>query len=394
MKTHDLFTWGQGHPLIAGMIAIATLGMVALAVIALTVRVTRAGRSTTRGPVLTATRGYYFGALVLIGISLDTSYRFFGTYLHITGREQWLVCAGAEIALFACAVGMRENVRRTNPHTGLPGTPGPERLIAWLLCGVMSYAAMVQGGPIGGPVRAALGPIGALILVHLALGVEVRRSGHARTGKLAKVGSEISERILSRLGLADDARDAAARTRDRAARRVARLSLSRRAMFRTARLSRALRASDVAHDPAARDRMLAELAALRHAAGLADLVQPSPWAPAPVAEVDQAPVPAHTAHIDTPPAISDDTYADGVLDGTVLLAATPPTWEGVTKNAAVVRADALLPGRSARQIAVALAEVGITVTESTVRGIRSRAHRASERQEHSDRDTDRAELQL
>jgi hypothetical protein len=35
--------------------------------------------------------------------------------------------------------------------------------------------------------------------------------------------------------------------------------------------------SNVAHDPAAKQRMLAELAAVRHADKLANLEQPSPW---------------------------------------------------------------------------------------------------------------------
>lgn len=64
-----------------------------------------------------------------------------------------------------------------------------------------------------------------------------------------------------------------------------------------------------------------------------------------------------------------ETYT--VMDGAVLAADTPPPWQGMSKTEAVRRADVLLPGRTTRQLAAALAEVGVTVPESSIRRARS-----------------------
>lgn len=64
-----------------------------------------------------------------------------------------------------------------------------------------------------------------------------------------------------------------------------------------------------------------------------------------------------------------ETYT--VMDGAVLAADTPPPWSGMSKTDAARRADVLLPGRTARQLAAALAEVGVTVPESSIRRARS-----------------------
>lgn len=203
-------------------------------------------------------------------------------------------------------------------------------------------------------------------MLHLALGIEIRHAG-ARAGTWTRVLGELRERALSRLGLANDQRDAVTRTRERATTRAARLAMTPRTPRRAARLARALRVAGVAHDPAMRDRLLAELAVLRHAGELASLPQASPW--------DQA-EPAEEQPQFDPPA-SDDTMAGGELDGVILAAAADDTgypWEAVTsKNAAVDRADDLLPGRSPRQLVAALNAVGIPVAESSVR--RRRAER-------------------
>jgi hypothetical protein len=114
-------------------------------------------------------------------------------------------------------------------------------------------------------------------MLHLALGIEIRAS-RQRTTTWARVGREFRERLLSLLGLGDDHRDAAARTRDKAALRAAKLALaSRWTPRRKARLRKALHASHVAHDPVQRDRMLRELGVLQHADELAKVSQPSPW---------------------------------------------------------------------------------------------------------------------
>lgn len=361
---------------------------------------------------------YYLASLGGLAVSLNTSWRFFGQRLGITGAERVVMFAVVELALVACALGMRINVRRVDPATGRPGLAGAPRTVAWVLCGLSAYAALLLSGPVDGIARVALGPVLSLVMLHLALGIEIRNRTVVRTGTWARVGVEMRERALSRLGLADDDRDALTRTRDRAARRVARLAVGTRAPLRTARLARALRASDVAHDPQMRERMLAELAVLRHASELATLQLVSPWAlgstPSTVGTEPSIPArsPSTTAstpvdpangtstdgeqpeqherrrtehaehvreqleHAERPgreqaeftPAAGEDTYASGMLDGVLLAAHTSPEWASETsKNAAIDLADELLPDRTPRALVAALGQIGVTVAESSVR---------------------------
>jgi hypothetical protein len=387
-----------------------------MAVILLVLFIRLAGRAVRRIPAGTPWF-YYLASVGGLAVSLNTSWRFFGQRLGITGAEQVVMFSVVELALIACALGMRANVRQADPTTGRPGPAGAPRTVAWVLCGLSAYAALLLSGPIEGIARVALGPTLSLVMLHLALGIEIRNHTTIRTGTWARVGTEMRERVLSRLGLADDDRDALTRTRERAARRVARLALGKQTPLRTARLSRALRASYVAHDPAMRDRMLAELAVLRHASELATLPLASPWtqastpteagiqtrppstttssyvnAPATNGEQPKHREPVRAEHdhqvqeqpalaerpgreqVEPTPATNEDTYANGVLDGVVLATHTSPEWASETsKDAAIDLADELLPDRPPRALVAALAQIGVTVTESTVR--RRRAQR-------------------
>ena len=213
-------------------------------------------------------------AALSLFVSFDTSWRFFEHTLRITAVwERIALFTVMEAALIACGIAMHGGVQQS-------GRPGPARLVAWALCGFAGFAAITLSGPVAGVARVILGPLLGLVMLHLALGIEIR-STHARLTTWARIGRELRERVLSRLGLADDSRDALARTRDRAARRAAKLALaSKRTPFRKARLIRALRASNAAHDKTQLAQMLAELAAVRHASALESLKQPSPWEPA------------------------------------------------------------------------------------------------------------------
>ncbi|HKS44758.1 MAG TPA: hypothetical protein VJT49_06500 [Amycolatopsis sp.] len=215
--------------------------------------------------------GFYLVSVLTMAVSANTSWEFFGTVLGITNPlERGVMFSVVELALIACGYGMAAGVRRD-------GRPGAPRFVAWGLCGLSAYMALVLSGPLAGLARVLLGPALGLVMLHLALGIEIR-SQHQRVTTWARVGRELRERVLSRLGLGDDERDAIARTRDRAACRAARLALaSGFTPFRRSRLQRALRTSGVAHDATARARMLAELTALRHADDLRNLSQSSPW---------------------------------------------------------------------------------------------------------------------
>jgi hypothetical protein len=210
-------------------------------------------------------------------VSLNTSWRFFAEVLHIPTAygERYIMFAVAEMALVVSGAGMAANVRRT-------GRPGSFRLVVWGMCAVSAYMAWKMSNFEEGLGRVILGPLLGTIMLHLALGLELR-TRHHRTGVLARVGSELRERLLSRLGLADDERDALQRTRDRAAFRAAQLSLPRRWRWsREARLQRALLAANVADDAHMRDKMLARLSVLRHAHELTTHDQSSPWLMEPV----------------------------------------------------------------------------------------------------------------
>ncbi|AIJ23774.1 MULTISPECIES: hypothetical protein [Amycolatopsis] len=217
-------------------------------------------------------RGFYLVAFMSLLVSVDTSWRFFGEKLGITNvYERAAMFAVVEVALIACGFAMRAEIRSPK------GKPGPARLILWALCAASGYMAFDLAGPVSGLARVTLGPVLGVVMLHLALGIELRHT-RARVTTWSRVSRELKERFLSRLGLGDDERDALARTRDRAARRAAHLArASWFTPFRKTRLDRALRAANAAHDDRMRARLMAELAAVQHADELRRLDLASPW---------------------------------------------------------------------------------------------------------------------
>jgi hypothetical protein len=214
----------------------------------------------------------YAVAVVSLVVSLNTSWRFFDRVLHIPNAygERYVMFAVAELALVVCGAGMAVNVHRD-------GQPGSFRVIVWAMCAAMAYMAWAESATEEAVGRILLGPVLGTLMLHLGLGLELR-ARHQHTGTVARIGRELRERCLSRLGLADDGRDAAQRIRDRKAYAAATLSRPRRWPWsRQARLERALLAAGVADDEVIRDRMLARLAVIRHAHELSTLAQPSPW---------------------------------------------------------------------------------------------------------------------
>lgn len=233
-------------------------------------------------PKARGTGPFYLAALVGTLLSLDTAARYFAEELGINGLivvvngyrislELTAVCSVGELTLIACGYAMRHSVRRS-------GRPGPAQLVAVAICAAATFVAIALEGVVGGLVRAAFGPVLALVTLHLALGIEIKVRRGVSNGTWARIGRELRERALSRFGLADDSRDALARTRDRAVQRAARLATtSGWVLRRDARLARAVRASGVALDAVQRDRMLRQVAAFRHLNGLKTIELPSPW---------------------------------------------------------------------------------------------------------------------
>ena len=213
---------------------------------------------------------FYAAALLGLTISLNTSWRFFDQVLAIPVAERVLMFAAAEFALIVCGAAMAVSVR----HTGRPA-PGP-KMIVWAMCAVAAYMAVAEAASTAEAIgRILLGPALATIMLHLGLGLDIRLRRHRAPNRTAaRIWTEIRERALSRLGLADDERSAAQRTRDRKALKAAALSRPRRAPWsRPARLERAVLSAGIADDPALRHRMLARVAACQNAHRLGELAQ-------------------------------------------------------------------------------------------------------------------------
>ncbi|MFM9582658.1 hypothetical protein [Streptomyces caniscabiei] len=227
-------------------------------------------------------------ALGCTAYSADTSWRFAADYLDIAGTaERAGMFAAAELALFATALMARQNLA-TQGAPGLPGT------LVWVITGAQVIPAYAESGPVGGTVRAFVGPVMAAMLWHLAMGIELRlrAPGAASHGLIAVLGREARERLLSRLGIAARDRDAAQITRDRATTRAVALAArlaertpkqqrSWRGRRLTRRLSKAVGRASVGTDPLQRAQLLDQLAARRHALALAlaTVPLPSPWSP-------------------------------------------------------------------------------------------------------------------
>ncbi|MET9507745.1 hypothetical protein ABZX62_04560 [Streptomyces flavidovirens] len=241
-------------------------------------------------------------ALGCTAYSADTSWRFAADYLDMAGTAERVgMFAAAELALFATALMARQNLA-TQGAPGLPGT------LVWVITGVQVIPAYAESGPVGGTVRAFVGPIMAAMLWHLAMGIELRlrTPGAASHGLIATLGREARERLLSRLGIAARDRDAAQITRDRATARAVALAArlaertpeqqqSWRGRRLTRRLSKAIGRASVGTDPAQRAELLDQLAARRHALALATVPLPSPWSPHHDSQTT-ATVPAPKAH--------------------------------------------------------------------------------------------------
>ncbi|WP_217572211.1 hypothetical protein [Streptomyces sp. GbtcB7] len=251
-------------------------------------------------------------ALGCTAYSADTSWRFAADYLDIAGTaERAGMFAAAELALFATALMARQNLAAQ----GAPGLPGT---LVWVITGVQVIPAFAESGPVGGTVRAFVGPVMAAMLWHLAMGIELRlrTPGAASHGLIATLGREARERLLSRLGIAARDRDAAQITRDRATTRAVALAArlaertpeqqrSWRGRRLTRRLSKAVGRASVGTDPLQRAQLLDQLAARRHALALATVPLPSPWSPAhgsdtaatvPSPKTPDTPVPAVSPH--------------------------------------------------------------------------------------------------
>ncbi|TXL83943.1 hypothetical protein [Streptomyces sp. IB2014 016-6] len=313
---------------ITGLPALLAAGIAVTGVLALAVAGWTSRRRTAREPRPAGSPAVKVAALAAVGCtaySADTSWRFAADYLDMAGTiERAAMFGAAELALFATALMARQNLN----SQGTPGLPGT---LVWVITGVQIIPAYAESGPVGGTVRAFVGPVMAAMLWHLAMGIELRlhKPDAASQGLLASLGREARERLLSRLGIAARDRDAAQITRDRATARAVTLATclaehtpAQRQKWRgrrlTRKLSKALGRAAVATDPKQRAQLLDQLAARRHAHTLATVPLPSPWttgdddpggpgsATVPAPQAQTASVPGDDPRTDTEP-IGDRT---------------------------------------------------------------------------------------
>ncbi|MGY5079312.1 hypothetical protein ACWIGX_19830, partial [Streptomyces nigrescens] len=313
-----------------------------VAALALSLTGWAARRRKARTPNRLGSPAVKVAALAAVGCtaySADTSWRFAADFLDMAGvGERIGMFAAAELALFATALMARQNLA----VQGAPGLPGT---LVWVITGVQVVPAYAESGPIGGTVRAFVGPIMAAMLWHQAMGIELRlrTPGAASHGLLAVLGREARERLLSRLGIAARDRDAAQITADRATARAVALVVRLaertpkqqqgwRGRGLTRRLSKAIGRAGVGTDPRQRAELLDQLAARRHALALATVPLPSPWSPLhdqkPAVTVPTGSAPSDTVSIGDRGPRGDHVHrgpGTGDQDGTGDHAGTAPT---------------------------------------------------------------------
>ncbi|AYF78343.1 hypothetical protein D7D52_36000 [Nocardia yunnanensis] len=231
------------------------------------------GEGTSKRKAPAGEFGFYLASAVAMITSLDTSWRLFSDTLGVSNPVELVAMfAGLEISFVACAYHMGMSIRRRKEE------PIPfVKTALWVLMCIAAVGAWINAGPLLGTARIAAGPGLAMLMLHLALSTE-RQANSSQRGTLAKIGSELRERFLSRLGLGNDDRDAAQRSRDRAAQRAAKLNAAPFAFLRTTRVRRAMRAARVSSDPAMMDKMLAEYDIEKHATSMRTLKRPNPFA--------------------------------------------------------------------------------------------------------------------
>ena len=169
--------------------------------------------STNKLRTKAATAGLAIPAVMALGMSADTSYRFLGTTLQIT--QQWeraFLTGTAEAAIVALTV-----------YAWATRTKGPAYL-AYAAVAVQAIPAFGVSGGMGGLIRVALGPVVLAVMLHFLLGLEVRMSGTRPDSLWRAAIREARERLTARLGIGRRGADSAAIARTRAADRAVALA--------------------------------------------------------------------------------------------------------------------------------------------------------------------------
>jgi len=405
-------------------------GAAVIAAAILAWRATRSLRGKKAADTLTVVAAAMASSVAATGM-----WHFFTRTMHLPVWIQAVLFAFMEIAVLASALRARAAVAREG-HAGADG------LAVWVLtCASGFMSATEATSPQEALVRLGA-PLVAAWLWERSM-VPERRARRAAEGKdadgvFAKIKQSAQQRFLAALGVTaadqtaleiqqNNAFDDAVELADRLASINGWLLAGKRRRRVNRKLRAAVRVSGAAHDRVRTDRLIQEIAAVRHASDLATLDTPSPW----MARVADTATPRHggtptdTRHATAPcaTATAGDTTPDTVAPAdttrgndttddtdtparaTVPPAATPkPTvatrprparvvsnlpmqnldadvaqltetvsaWPEMSKADAIRNADQLLPGRAASQIVKALGVVGVKVDDVLVRKTRSR----------------------
>jgi len=399
MTTHDVSKFLHNYSTDAITVASALVAAVIVARIAKSIRRNLAGRT----PAVTrnaATPLFALASVIGTALSTNTSWRFFRTNLGfpvttLVDRIELIgMFSGLEVALVACAFGARQNLQ--NPDKRKPGAPG---VVVWVLSAFAAVPAYKVGGNFyAGTWRTILGPVLAVFAFHMALGMELRHK--APTAKSESVPAvilrELTQRLYVRLGLATQNRTAQDIARERAVNRAVILygrlkampaddKSGKRAARLRVRLREQLRRAGVSDSPERTDAFLAQVAVHEHTDSLFDLAFASPWAdrpmvkaepaapttPAAAPEQEDAPEPGAVPAQRTEPDPNAVALENAVAR---LILARPPEWQSLTIQAAIERADAIVPDgpKTPRELVEILSHVGVETTEAYVRTVRQR----------------------
>jgi hypothetical protein len=342
-----------------------------------------------------ATVGLLAPAALALGMSADTSYRYLGQVLLITGHaERAFLCGVAEAAIIALTV-----------YAWATRTKGPAYL-AYAAVLVQAIPAFQVSGAAGGPVRVVLGPVLLAVLLHLLLGLELRMSGRKPDGLLASALREVRERLTAYLGIgrrgADSAAIARSRAADRAVDLVDRVAAARPGGWTHRRLSARLAAAiDAARhglSPAEADRaeaaIVARVVRRKSVTGLASIDARHDWTTALASQArevagreaggERREISGREVREIEGEILSREIQGDVTMYAASLLSHEPPPWADLSLRQAVAKADELIPGLSATDLSEVLAQIGVTAqngdkpSPGSIRSTRSALRRTVE----------------
>jgi hypothetical protein len=336
-------------------------------------------------------------AATALVMSADTSYRFLGSHLGITDlAERRALCVLGEAAIIGFALYSREM---------------KSRLTAWLAYTfvlIQAVPAFSLSGGTGGLIRVALGPGLLALLLHFILQLDLRASGETSDSLISRVGREIRERLTAYLGIGRRGENSAAIARSRAADRAVALATdlaqakegSRAHRKLSAKLADAVDASrhDLSPEEAeqAEREIVSRVVRRKSVEALAGITARHTWSEgaternlSPTSRLTESPenrILVAPESTEKPIEITarnlslvTESPQYGTLDdAATLLAYEPPKWSSLTLREAVAKADEILPGKSARELAEALAEVGVETTDGSVRSTRSQLKKLRE----------------